>query len=60
MQGIVEIIRCVICIKEGQWPSRVEDVVEVDVEKLKEQMHVKYEDIARLDTFVTTRKGSDK
>jgi TRAP-type mannitol/chloroaromatic compound transport system permease small subunit len=40
-QGIVEIIRCVICIKQGYWPSRVEDVEEVDVEKLKEMVHVK-------------------
>ncbi len=59
-QGIVEIIRCIICLKEGQWPSRLDDVVEVDVEKLKKQMHVKDEDIARLDEFVTAKKGSDK
>jgi TRAP-type mannitol/chloroaromatic compound transport system permease small subunit len=60
MQGIVEIIRCVICLKEGNWPSRQEDVEEVDVEKLKEQMHVKDEDIAKLDAFLTAKKGSDK
>jgi TRAP-type mannitol/chloroaromatic compound transport system permease small subunit len=39
-QGIVEIIRCVICIKQGYWPSREQDVEEVDVEKLKEMVHV--------------------
>jgi TRAP-type mannitol/chloroaromatic compound transport system permease small subunit len=39
-QGIVEIIRCVICIKQGYWPSREEDVEEVDVGKLKEMVHV--------------------
>jgi len=60
MQGIVEIIRCVRCLQEGKWPSRQEDVEEVDVEKLKEQMHVKDEDIAKLDEFVTAGKGSDK
>jgi len=59
-QGIVEMIRCVICLKQGQWPSRIEDVEEVDVEKLKEMVHVKDEDIADLDQFVTTRKGSEK
>ena len=52
MQGIVEIIRCVICIKQGEWPSREEDVEEVDVDKLKEMVHVKDEDIAKLDRFV--------
>lgn len=60
MQGIVEIIRCVICLKEGQWPSRKEDVEEVDVKKLKAQMHVTDEDIAKLDVFVTGKKGSNK
>ena len=35
LQGIVEIIRCVICLKQGEWPSREEDVEEVDVDKLK-------------------------
>jgi TRAP-type mannitol/chloroaromatic compound transport system permease small subunit len=40
LQGIVEIIRCVICLKQGYWPSREEDVEEVDVAKLKEMVHV--------------------
>ena len=26
VQGIVEIIRCVICIKQGDWPSREQEV----------------------------------
>ena len=56
LQGIVEIIRCVICLKEGRWPSREQDVEEVDVEKLKEELHVKDEDIAKLDVYVTKEK----
>jgi TRAP-type mannitol/chloroaromatic compound transport system permease small subunit len=44
-QGIVEIIRCIICIREGEWPSRTADVVEVDVDKLKEMVHVDDADI---------------
>jgi TRAP-type mannitol/chloroaromatic compound transport system permease small subunit len=55
-QGIVEIIRCIICIKQGEWPSREQDVEEVDVEKLKEELHVKDEDIAKLDVYVTKDK----
>jgi TRAP-type mannitol/chloroaromatic compound transport system permease small subunit len=38
LQGIVEIIRCVICIRQGEWPSREADVEEVDVDKLKEMV----------------------
>ena len=41
---------------DGEWPSREQDVVEVDVDKLKEMVHVKDEDIQALDAFVT-RKG---
>jgi len=55
-QGIVEIIRCIICLKQGYWPSREQDVEEVDVEKLKEELHVKDEDIAKLDVYVTKDK----
>jgi TRAP-type mannitol/chloroaromatic compound transport system permease small subunit len=39
LQGIVEIVRCVICLRQGQWPSRVADVEEVDVGKLREMVH---------------------
>ena len=57
MQGIVEIIRCVICIKRGKWPSREEDVQEVDFDKLKEMVHVKDEDIQKLDALVVKQES---
>jgi TRAP-type mannitol/chloroaromatic compound transport system permease small subunit len=60
VQGIVEIIRCVICLKQGHWPSRVADVEEVDVDKLKEMVHVKDEDIAKLDRFVVAHEEPRK
>jgi TRAP-type mannitol/chloroaromatic compound transport system permease small subunit len=59
LQGIVEIIRCIICIRQGEWPSRAQDVQEVDVDKLKQMVHVKDEDIAKLDQFVAPH-GSTK
>ena len=49
MQGLVEIVRCVICLRDGAWPAREQDVEEVDVDKLKEMVHVKDEDIQALD-----------
>jgi len=57
MQGIVEIIRCIICLKEGDWPSREEDVEEVDVDKLKAELHVKDEDIEKLDQYVVKEQA---
>jgi TRAP-type mannitol/chloroaromatic compound transport system permease small subunit len=55
-QGIVEIIRCIVCLKTGAWPSREIDVEEVDVEKLKEMVHVKDEDIQKLDELVVRQE----
>lgn len=54
LQGMVEIARCVICLREGAWPSRGEDVEEVDVDKLKAMVNVKDEDIKALDKFVAS------
>ena len=59
LQGMVEIVRCILCLQTGQWPSRGNDVEEVDVAKLKEMVNVKDEDIANLDTLVTA-KGAHK
>jgi len=57
LQGFVEIVRCIQCLKEGKWPSRIHDVEEVDVEKLKATVQVTDADIAGLDDYVTHGKG---
>ena len=57
LQGVVEIIRCLICLKTGEWPTREDDVEEVDVDKLKEMVHVKDSDIESLDQLVVAQKG---
>jgi TRAP-type mannitol/chloroaromatic compound transport system permease small subunit len=36
LQGIAEIIRCVVCLQTGEWPSRLKDVAETDV--IEEQL----------------------
>jgi TRAP-type mannitol/chloroaromatic compound transport system permease small subunit len=58
LQGIVEIVRCIQCIKAGAWPSREEDVEEVDVDKLKAMVHVKDEDILAADRIVVAHDKS--
>ena len=40
LQGLVEIVRCVLCLRNGDWPAREPDVEEVDVDKLKAMVHV--------------------
>jgi TRAP-type mannitol/chloroaromatic compound transport system permease small subunit len=60
LQGLVEVVRCIRCIQDGVWPSREQDVEEVDVDKLKAMVHVKDEDIAALDKFVAPGAGGTK
>ena len=36
LQGIAEIIRCIVCLRTGVWPSRLKDVAETDV--IEEQL----------------------
>jgi TRAP-type mannitol/chloroaromatic compound transport system permease small subunit len=31
VQGVAEIVRCVLCLRAGAWPARLEDVEEIDV-----------------------------
>src|SRR3954462_9976036 len=43
LQGIGEIIRWIVCLKTGEWPSRLKDVAETDV--IEEQLaHSEYVD----------------
>jgi len=30
LQGIAEVLRCVLCLKEGRWPQRLHDVEELE------------------------------
>lgn len=39
LQGFVEMMRCILCLKRGSWPSRVDDVEEVDVDELKKMVN---------------------
>ena len=36
LQGLAELVRCVVCLKTGEWPSRLKDVAETDV--IEEQL----------------------
>jgi TRAP-type mannitol/chloroaromatic compound transport system permease small subunit len=43
LQGIAEIVRCLVCLKTGAWPSRLKDATEIDV--VEEQLaHSEYVD----------------
>jgi TRAP-type mannitol/chloroaromatic compound transport system permease small subunit len=43
LQGLAEIVRSIVCLKTGEWPSRLKDVEEIDV--IEEQLaHSEYVD----------------
>ncbi len=64
LQGVAEIIRCVVCLKTGEWPSRLHDVAEIDVvgEQLanseyvdEESRKIAIEGAARIDEMARQR-----
>lgn len=36
LQAFAEIARCVLCLRDGRWPRRLDDVEEENVDQLKE------------------------
>ena len=42
LQGFVEILRCIVCLKTGVWPERLKDAEEIDVieQQLASSTHV--------------------
>ncbi len=35
LQGLAEVLRCVLCLREGQWPARLHDVEELENQLLE-------------------------
>lgn len=50
IQGIAEVIRCILCIRLGVWPQRLHDVEETESAIMHEKQHLaeRGEEIARL------------
>ena len=42
LQGIAEIVRCIVCIREGNWPQRLHDVEETESVVIRE--HLEHQD----------------
>jgi TRAP-type mannitol/chloroaromatic compound transport system permease small subunit len=36
LQGVAEMLRCLVCLREGQWPPRLHDVEELEKQILEE------------------------
>lgn len=57
LQGFVEVARCIICIRTGEWPKRLHDVEELDKVMLEKAEHGDYEVVKELEE-IGQRKGS--
>jgi len=49
LQGIAEVIRCIVCIRQGTWPARLHDVEETESAIMHEKAH--------LDSSASSKKG---
>jgi hypothetical protein len=58
-QGIAEIVRCVICLRTGEWPERLKDAEEIDV--VEEQLaHSQYVDDEARQRAIDSAKTIDE
>jgi TRAP-type mannitol/chloroaromatic compound transport system permease small subunit len=57
LQGVVEVVRCAICIRTGEWPQRLHDVEELDKIVLEKAEHGEYAVVTELEK-IGQRKGA--
>ena len=55
MQGVVEVIRCIECIRTGEWPKRLHDVEELDKIMLEKAEHGEYQVVKELEELGVRR-----
>ena len=37
LQGLAQVCRCILCLRDGEWPAHLEDVEEIETQMLREQ-----------------------
>jgi TRAP-type mannitol/chloroaromatic compound transport system permease small subunit len=42
LQGVAQVIRCILCLKNGEWPQRLHDVEELDKVLVEQHAAVKH------------------
>jgi TRAP-type mannitol/chloroaromatic compound transport system permease small subunit len=56
LQGVVELVRCIMTIKTGEWPPRLHDVEELDKVMLAKAEHGEYQVVKELEE-IGVRRG---
>lgn len=57
IQGVIEVIRCIMCIRHGEWPMRLHDVEELEKVILEEAEKKKFAEMAKSEE-AGLRKGN--
>ena len=55
MQGVAEIVRCVVCLRTGAWPERLKDADEIDVVEQQLANSVYVDDEAKRDAIARAK-----
>jgi len=59
LQGIAEIVRCVVCLRSGEWPSRLKDAEEIDVVEQQLASSTYVDEEAKLDAIARAKAIED-
>ena len=59
LQGIAEIVRCIVCIRTGAWTPRLKDAEEMDVVKQQLESSTHVDDAARREVIERTEALDD-
>jgi TRAP-type mannitol/chloroaromatic compound transport system permease small subunit len=55
MQGLAEIVRCVVCLRTGAWPERLKDADEIDVVEQQLANSIYVDDDAKRDAIARAK-----
>jgi TRAP-type mannitol/chloroaromatic compound transport system permease small subunit len=55
MQGLAEIVRCVVCLRTGAWPERLKDADEIDVVEQQLANSIYVDDEAKRDAIARAK-----
>jgi TRAP-type mannitol/chloroaromatic compound transport system permease small subunit len=58
LQGLAEVIRCILCLRQGAWPQRLHDVEETESVILREQQHLAEQQTKELAKPLPGHKGT--
>lgn len=47
LQGVAEVLRCIVCLRDGQWPTRLHDVEELENVLLAQSQNAEKENAAK-------------